>query len=400
MKKLLAILVVLTLVTGAVFAQPNMGGQLMIGANLATSNSDIDDIYMGPIGYHEAKIFATFGDDSGGGKLVYVASNKDGTAYGQDNLFDSSKYTAWGWLHWRPNELFRMQMGRNSDGDYGAAQISGWGFTGEAKNSVAAVSDYWGWGDATHFSFLYQSGSRRGSAFYPGTGDLLNVNFSLFPTHGMRINVVVPIDGQKEISDPISKSHINFNYMIEDAGTLRISFVGRGGLEKDMDKEKSIGDLYASFYLTSIEGIKLDLGLKYGLPYKNAADKDCEGYVAVGLGFIYDAAPFQVKFRTLAQFMGNDATGAELPTIINLGVLPNYRINNNMIFFFHAGFSMHMPSGDAKDTMGWYINPYIWLRAAEGLRFWTGLQIYQNGITDGAEPPVYWQIPFGFNFYF
>jgi len=52
---------------------------------------------------------------------------------------------------------------------------------------------------------------------------------------------------------------------------------------------------------------------------------------------------------------------------------------------------------EGAQKMGWFVNPYVWVRASEGLRFWTGLQLLdQSNVKDGQ---IQWRIPFGFNFY-
>ncbi|MDR0502505.1 MAG: hypothetical protein LBH16_04210, partial [Treponema sp.] len=297
MKKLIAISVMLALLTGAAFAQANLGGQLMIGTTLLKGETTEDsDVLMGGQQYHEAKMSATFGDATGGGKLVFTVGNDGAYSGGLGNAWK----TAWGFLYWRPVQIFRMQVGVNADGDYGAAQISGWGFTGEAKNSVAAISDYMNWGGGNTWwpLWVFQSAlTRKGNAFYPGTGDLANVNMSLFPIDGLRATFVFPMgggladsgDGQAQrVGDQLADFHFNANYNIEEIGLLNVSFVGKGGLAKDKGETNSIGNIYASFYLTAIQGMGAELGLVYGLPWETAAGAKNDGYLGLGVGFRFD----------------------------------------------------------------------------------------------------------------
>jgi len=418
MKKLIMISVIFALVAGAAFAEATLGGQLMIGTTLLSGNSEADDILMGPSQAHEAKMSATFGDSKGGGKLVFSTGGSD-TPYGGANF--TTNFKAWGFLYWRPVTQFRMQVGRNDDGEFGAAQISGWGFTGEAKNSVGAFSDYMYWGSSpgTNYHWMlypWQSGlSRKGGAFYPGTGDLMNINFSIFPVDLVQINFVLPIGGQladatdgnaQEVQTQLADFQFNAAITLEDIGKLNLSFVGKGGLGKDKEKVASVGNLYASFFLNAIDLIDMELGLNYGLPWKDAADLESDGYLGVGFGLRFDTGEaFSVKFRANARLAGKEK-GADMPTQIYANILPCYKINNNLMFFFYAGLSAEMlpeaPSLDAYTRIGWFINPYIWVRASEGLRFWSGVMIHQMEINDkSAEPqPIHWRVPFGFNFYF
>jgi len=347
---------------------------------------------------------ASFGDAKGGGKIVFTSGHD--TAY--DGGLGTGFKRTWGFLYWRPMQQFRMQVGVNADGDYGAAQISGWGFTGEAKNSVAAVSDYNGWGNQSWPLWTWQSGlTRKGNAFYPGTGDLANINFSIFPTDGLIAHIVLPLgDGvadsgngnAQNFQDQIADFHLNVKYTIEEMGLINFAFVGKGGLGKDRSNTHSIGNLYASFYLTALSGMNAELGLVYGLPWENAAGAKNDGFLGAGVGFrLDDGGPFTFKIRLNARLMGN-TNDNPMDTLIYANILPCYKVSNNLWAFLYAGIGMEMFDGDVDSRLSWFVNPYIWVRASEGLRFWTGLQVLQHGPTEN--PPVVWRVPFGFNFYF
>jgi len=431
LKKLIVIMAVFALITGTAFAQASLGGQLMIGTTLLTGNSDSEDVNMGGQQYHEAKLSATFGDGKGGGKIVFTS--------GTDNAYGGGLGTGfvrtWGFLFWRPLEQFRMQVGVNADGDYGAAQISGWGFTGEAKNSVGAISDYMNWGGGNTWwpLWIFQSAlTRSGNAFYPGTGDLANVNFSIFPVDGMQVHLVLPIgDGLKDsgnggaqtVGNQLADFHFNLKYNIEEVGLVNVAFVGKGGLAEDQLDKTSVGNIYASFYLTALSGMNAELGLVFGLPWENEAKKQNDGYLGVGAGFrLDDGGPFTFKVRVNARFAGKTGTDiniynsngtvketkvGDMPTLVYANILPCYKVNNNLWAFLYAGIGIESFEQYEGIRLGWFINPYIWVRAAEGLRFWTGVQIYQDGqkkdkfgSTASADSPVNWRIPFGFNFYF
>jgi len=452
MKKLIVVSVIFALVAGAAFAEATLGGQLMIGTTLLTG-TDVENsnVNMGGLQYHEAKMSATFGDSKGGGKLVFVSGTDNAYGGGIGTGFARS----WGFLYWRPVQQFRMQVGVNADGDFGAAQISGWGFTGEAKNSVGAVSDYMNWGGGNTWwpTWIFQSAlTRKGNAFYPGTGDLANVNFQFFPMDALTLTLVLPIgDGAydsgngnaTEVGMQLADFHFNAKYSIEDVGLINVSFVGKGGLgskideatgnEIKNDKSASVGNLYASFYLTAIAGMNAELGLVFGLPWetesvKDANDKEIgklqnDGYLGVGIGFrLDDGGPFTFKTRINARFGGKTGSliptynkdetfkenvAEEMPTLVYAHILPCYKITNDLWAFLYAGMSIESFQQYEGMRFGWFINPYIWVRAAEGLRFWAGLQIYQDGRRVGEfgstvsdDSPVTWRVPFGFNFYF
>jgi len=457
MKKLIAVSVIFALVASAAFAEAALGGQLMIGTTLLTGDNGKNegdgnkDVMMGGLQYHEAKMAATFGDAKGGGKLVFTV--------GTDNAYGGGLGTAWkgawGFLYWRPVSQFRMQVGVNADGDFGAAQISGWGFTGEAKNSVGAISDYMNWGGGNTWwpLWIFQSAlTRKGNAFYPGTGDLANANFQFFANDALTITAVLPIgDGAADsgngsaaaVAKQLADFHLNVKYVIEDVGIAQLSFVGKGGIGQEtvvktkedqvdewgddidpikvsetakFDKTNSVGNLYASFYLTALEGMNAELGLVFGLPWQTESNivggneigkLDNDGYLGVGVGYRLDnGGPFTFKIRANARFAGFE-NGKDMPTLVYANVLPCYKITNDLWAFLYAGMGMEIFDEYEGMRIGWFVNPYIWVRAAEGLRFWAGVQIYQDGQKAGkfgstadTDSPVTWRVPFGFNFYF
>jgi hypothetical protein len=387
MRKVIALAIVFALAATAAFAQPTIGGQLLIGTQLISGNSDADDIYMGGMIAHEAKISASFGDSTAGGVLVLSAS---GDHVGRSPLFDIDNMS--GFMYWRPSQFFRMQVGQNNDGDFGAARISGWGFTAEAKNSVAAMNDYMDWYSAPFFFYQFQRESH--SAFYPGTGDTPNLNMSFFPVDGLRINFVLPMeDGFEEISAGFAPFHFNLNYDFESIGLLNLSFQGRGGLETDSPANVSVGDIYLSFFLSALDGMDVDLGFRFSLPAEN---DDTKG-MALGLGFTFAADDFNFKLRAGANFGGKrDGGNTDLPTIIGFNILPSYRIGV-LTANLYAGFGIELDDGDT--VMDWFVNPYISMPAGS-LRFYAGVQVWQRNITDGSDTPVNFSIPFGFNIYF
>ena len=387
MKKLIAISVMLVLLTGAAFAQ--ISGDLNLGVTLIHSQSyenapsTATDIYIGGRGAdfgHEngAKWSLTFGEGTGSGRIVYRL---------HDNTF-------WGWFQWTPIEQLRIRFGWDRDGIWGAAQINGWGFTGVAKDLVA-VRDYNGG--------LFMAA--RDAAFYGGLGDgIANVlAVSILPMDGLQINLGLPsiaagnwgggLGTKQEMSIALSTFHLNVVYNIEDVGVTRLSFVGLGGLGKDKEKTASVGRVFGSFYLTAIQGMAIDIGVRYDLPWQNAANQDNGGQLAVGFGFNMPQVVENLSFKLRAgATLSGKTNGADNATTISLGILPMYNFGS-FRFYFHAGLGMSMPNqGDT--SMDWFVNPYIQIPAG-GFNFWIGLQIEEKDT--GAKDGIAWGIPIGFN---
>jgi len=384
MKKLIAISVIFALVAGAAFAELSVGGQLQIGTTLLSGNSDADDVNMGGQKAHEAKAKFSFGDGESGGQFGINASG-DWLPPATNHLVDN----AWGFMYWRPVEAFRIQVGNNPDGNFGTAQISGWGFTAEAKNSVGAVSDYAGG--------LYMA--ERVAAWWDGTGAAANVNMSFFPTDTITINVVLPMAASQEASAMFARLALNAVIGLEDVGKIFITFEGTGGLEKDVDTV-SVGNLYASFFLNSLDGMDVDFGVKFGIPFEGPGGVDVNPGLNVGVGFAMTGDGFGFKARVGAGLGAGSKAGdveVKAPTTISVGLLPYFMLDA-LTLYVHVGLGMQIPD-EGESVTDWFFNPYISVPAGN-IRFYMGLQVWQRGITDGADPAINFSIPFGFNCYF
>ena len=390
MKKLLMITVVLALVSGAAFAQVSgdfFAASTFIQGNTGKqANGDPNDMTMGG-GNAEAKWGIRFGEGAASGRIVY-------------RLHDDS---LWGWFAWRPIEQLRIKYGFDRDGEYGAAQITGWGFNAGAKDLVA-YSDYGGG--------LYMNESIRSPSWFYGFGDSEGYSLivSVFPVDGLRITAGIPQFGMSggsggsgatgsasKIDVQLAKIFGNVEYKIEDVGTANLAFQGRGGLADGV--YATPGWFFASFFLTALkeQGVgEFDLGFRMELPWKNASDQDNGGEMRVGLGYRINIEAFQLKVRLGAQLPGGKAAGVANEDIrFAINVLPQYKLEA-FTFYFQAGLGMHMPkTGDSN--MAWFINPYISVPIG-GATFWAGLKVDQQAsVGTDDQKRINWAVPFGFS---
>jgi len=389
LKKCIVIMVMFALVAGAAFAQITFGGQLQEGMTLFSGNNVKDaDVNMGGTynsTYHEAKYSVVFGDGTAGGRLVL---------YGKGGF--------WGWMQWRPSQYFRVKIGSDGDGDSvigGFAQIVGWGFTGEAKNSVAAVNDYDG-----SLPMKYRHAGLNYGGF---DGDAaFNLGFSVFPIDMLTINFLFrDFDKAAEVTDRLSKIQISASYKIEEVGTIRFAAVGLGGLAKPYDADTKtgiakdgdpIGKLHLAFHSSElVQGLGFEVGAQFDLPHLNVETFDP---ITFGAGLnLTMTDPFNFKFRGGVS-LGGKKDGEDLDTTgFSIGILPSYKLPK-LTIFFHAGMGMEIKK-DSEDepNYGWFINPYIWVPMG-GMRMWVGIQIIDAHAAQ--EGQINWNIPFGFNFYF
>jgi hypothetical protein len=380
LKKCIAFAVIFAAVAGAAFAQITFGGQLQEGMTLFSGSNVKDaDVNMGGTynsTYHEAKYSVLFGDGTAGGRLVL---------YGAGGF--------WGWMQWRANQYFRVKIGSDGDGEGGFPQIIGWGFTGEAKNSVAAVNDYNG---------TLPMAKRHAGLNYGGfDGDTsFNLMFTVYPTDLIAVNFLFRgFDKATEISERFATMQIFTSIKIEEVGTVRFAAVGDGGLKKEAADGSSIGTLHLAFYTNEIvQGLAFELGGQYNLPKLNVSGVYDPISIGGGLN-LTSTDPFNFKFRGGISFGGTKLKNGEAvsdeTTQFSIGILPSYKLPK-MTVFFHAGVGVKTVGDDDPDY-SWFINPYIWVPMG-GMRMWVGVQIIDEHIVQDGQ--FKWNVPFGFNFYF
>jgi len=388
MRKLIVISVVLALLSVAAFAQPSVGGSLGAKVTLIQGTSADSEALTGGIEFKNQRVEVNYSNSDGtaGGRLRVSASASPGWWGGTSFAF--------GW--WKPIPQLRLQIGHNADGDFGAAQITGWGFNAEAQDFVAIDQDS---GDSGGNGWK----AARRAGFYGGYSDV-GVTLSVFPIDGLTINLVVPFgNGHSEsgngkpVGETYSRFHLNVVFALPDVGALRVSFQGLGGLDEDMEKSAPAGNFFASFYLTAIEGLGIDLGAGLGVPYKDASDTNINPYgVQLGLGLRYVAGDFGIKARFGTQLQRTTNSGAKQDTTIGLVFLPYYNFSNGLTGYLNAGFGISIPEGDADQTVDWLINPYI-RKAVSAFNFYAGFKLWSDG---GVDPETKWAIPIGFNAYF
>ena len=261
MKKIVAISVMFALVAAAAFAQPTVGGQLKAGATLlkGTNEKDIkqDKVYeagqdlgttaatigaenekWGEVGKDftagqrttDAWLNFGFGDAEMGGK-VRANARSAGDYYSP---------RAFAFMWWQPNQYFKIQAGSNPDGDWGSAQITGWGFNNEAQDFVALDKDSGDMGGNTVWV-------ARNAGFYGGisSGAILT---SLFPMDGLTINIGFPwAETSDRALDKWLRFHLQAKYDLEEIGSIRFTYEGQG------QAQKQIPDSYLAFSADAVQ---------------------------------------------------------------------------------------------------------------------------------------------------
>jgi len=394
MKRVIAILVVFALVAGAAFAEINFGGALGFGVNFVEGDSettktpgspDIKDV--SEIGstmwYKGAKVDLDFSGDNFGGRARVFAGDADGST--GSAWWHNTVPLAFVW--WKPFEQFKVWLGHNPEGELGTAKISGWGYLTEAQDYVAIGNDSDG---ATYGSIWKLSNGKAG--FYPGFGGEGAI-LSIYPIEMIDVNIVLPFDVTSGYTyDVFRKMHVNAILKIENIGNATLSWEGKSTGPAGL--YQSVGSIYASFNLTAVENLNVDIGVGLDLPYKNTLDKDVDQPFTLGLGATYAAGDFGIKFKFGAKFLKDSDTD------MGVGLLPYYNFGA-FTGYLNLGLGLSIPDGGGDGDIDWFVNPYIKVPAG-GPTFFVGLKLGGSRTYSGVQTidNVHWAVPVGIHVYF
>jgi len=360
MKKIIAISVMFALLAGVAFADTSLGGNIRITANLLSGKAEADDVMAGDVHVYDSNLSANWSGDDAGGMLRLHGFGSDGGAPVTKIDWTPDYF---GFVWWKPIDQFRLQIGKNADGDWGHQQISGWGYNAEAQNG-AAVDQYRGIGPNAQLA--------RTAGWYGGFSSM-GVTLSIFPTQGFEIDVGIPMAATKTAKETYMSSDLNIKADIPDVGTVRVALdLDQGGGDADL-----MMGAYLGFYLSMIENMGIDIGAAF----KPAGGENFKE-IGFGLGFRYTADDLTIKARF--GLVTNDGAMA-----LGFGILPSYNLGS-FVFLFNAGFGMN-PDAETKD---WFVNPYIKVPTSAG-SFYAGIKIIDNG-----DELISWAVPIQWNVYY
>jgi len=377
MKKLIAILALVALVSGAAFAQ--------IGANV------IGTIVIAQDGYDadEDKDIVVGGGEMNRVRLQGAGENEEGTfgawirAEMAPGYVDES--TWWeGLAWWKPIDQLKLTIGGNSDGIYGKEGVTGWMFYQMVSDTdVVNPNNVWYAPGGYYFTGFDVDddddwGLQYRHAFFGGF-DGQGLMLDIMPMDMLTINIALPfIDMAGAETADIFKSMIAQVDLNLDFGNIAVTYIGDAS-------DATNGMVFAYFNLAAVENLSLDVGLSYIMP------GDFEGFpIFAGLGAKYDVNDaFGLKVRTVAAFGGDEDWGMDGFRLL-FDVLPYYQINDNMKFCASVGIGMFSHDALEDNIFGWHVNPYIEIGNEWGPTFYAGLKVWNNGTKDAD---VQWALP-------
>ena len=349
MKKLIAVLAMVALISGVAFAQ--VGGAVFGGVRLLESgvNGEGKDSINGSGGMHRVRLAGSGASDDGtfGGFVRLDAETGD---YGKFN-------SAYAW--WKPIEQFKLILGGDADSFWGKDGYSRWMFYQVAGDvGIANAGNAWGGGYGSN---------NFGDAFWGGIGTF-GAFMEIKPIDILGINIGLPYMDKSgsEVADIFEAAKLQLNVNL-DFGNIAIT----------MDGLSDAGKLFVYFGLGAVENLDLAIGFSFDLGSEVPA-------IAAALKYgISDS--FALKFRA-------GATLADKNTQILADVMPIIGINDSMTAFVSAGIAM---TNDAKD-MEFHFNPYIQVGSEWGPSFWAGFRLWSTG----NMKDMHWAVPIAINYAF
>jgi len=397
--------VVFALVAGAAFAA-DVGATVM-GTIIPLKGDSVEDSKAEAGGLFGRIRFEASGQNEdgtfGGWLRMEAPNNWSGDGLSGGTTYGEGVVAAGGFVWWKPVDIFKLQIGSNPDGHFGADGNARWGFYQVAAD-VRIVMEDW----ATQ-------------AFYGGFG-APGAILTLTPIEALSINVGVPFltTGWGEPAEDLYKKTVaQIAYDIGGIGKLAVTFTGDLGDHVGYDTTKwtvsgNGSSLYAYFGLSAIENLGVDIGLKFTLPVTED-DYTYNAPLAVGLAVKFDAGAFGIKARVDAQ-LGETASAKGASddwkgnTVIIADVLPYFAVSDKLSAFLSAGLKITSPADNESLTgekpgdavVGWHINPYIAVKANWWApNFYAGLRIESDGVKGADDKTVTkWSVPIGIIFDF
>jgi len=333
MKKLIAVLALVALISGAAFAQ--VSGEV-IGSVDVVGVADFDDVTL------------VSGGDMNRIRLE-AAGATDGDVFGGwirvEMRHWSGDIDTEGYAFWKPIPQFKLIIGGFSDGFYGKEGYAGWMFYQKGTDHNVSMGGGNVWSGS-----LYDAGYNFRNAFFGGAGNYKGAFLEIKPMDILSINVAIPFFDGGEFADIIQDALAQVDLNL-DFGNIAITYDGRDGAD---------GNLFVYFGLNAVENLELGIGFGTDLGFNIPA-------VGVGMKFGFSDS-FALKFRAVGVLAEKDMT-------VLVDVMPIIGISDNMTAFISLGLGMY---NDLKDV-DFHLNPYIQVGSEWGPSFWAGIKLMSSG---------------------
>ncbi|MDR2783235.1 MAG: hypothetical protein LBB48_05270 [Treponema sp.] len=392
MKKFFIAFLAFALAAGNLFAEVTISGSVLEGVQVIGGSTQEDSDITAGHSLTQGRLWATFSNDEGTfGGLARVQGGPDGAAFNA-RLF--------GW--WQPISQLRLTLGQDGNGQFGVNYVVGWGFHANDAEDYVAYNGY---------------GFTRNAWAYAGF-DVLGATLSIKPIDGLAINLAIPYTAPTagvyaEAARQYNHIHAQAVYAISGIGEIAVTFTGSNNEitvtpkkddPTDFDVSISANAIYGQFFLTAVENLSLNIGLKYTLPvtteFPGIGDATYNTPIGAGFGVAYAVSDtFGVKARLAATFAGSkEQSGTTIDDPFHLGfdLMPYFDLSILKIFVnLGLEYTAAEDAPGAEAIFGWYLNPYI-TKTVGGGTFYAGFQLSSDGTkTAGDDLIIKWSIPVG-----
>ncbi|GMO47295.1 MAG: hypothetical protein Ta2G_02680 [Termitinemataceae bacterium] len=326
--------------------------------------------------------------------------------------------------YWAPNKYFKATLGNI---DQGAVNyVVGWGFF---ANDMEDFMVTWSNPSAGGGTSWYGMGRGGETTWYVGPDNRLGFGFAVTPITGLSLNFFAPLLGTNgfEAEEIYKHSMGQIQYSISGIGDISLAYWSGNGLthddngtaDDDTDDKYSPdpGKVYASFYLTAVEKLGINLGVRYTLPVKGdniTINPDWEGKnapfngvnsgsgykkivspVNIGLGAQYTFNDFvALKARFAASVAGKSKrlidgrmTLIRVPYDFSTEFCPVFSIKDLKVLI---PLGIVITEGESDPMLTWHFSPVVQKGLGPASVF-AGVQLKDNGKITGVE----WAIPIG-----
>jgi len=280
-----------------------------------------------------------------------------------------------GYAWWKPIDQFKLGIGGNPDGIWGAEGNASWMFYQTISDTgVVQAGNAWGGG----YGGLFM----RKSVFGGFSDNRLFLEIT--PVDMVSINIAIPFfqhynDIGQIFMGSVAQVALNMSF-----GNIALTYVGDQGKFSDSwspDRDPNIknSQIFGFFSLTAIDNLQLDFGI-------GADFTDSDG-INLGIAVKYGRDTWGIKFRTL---VGVPVRGSQHFGML-FDILPYFVINESFRAYISAGMNI-ANIDDLANGAGWHVNPYIEVGEEWGPKFGAGIQVWSKGGFSGS-PLVEFALP-------
>ena len=358
MKKLIAVLAFLAMVTTAAFAQAAVSGtiQTRFNAFRGNFNDDYGHTFGGSFGAAHLQLSGTNETGTLGGLFRFRNLDAFGYSTGSDGGFRMHRAFVW----WRPIPMFRFFLGQDPDGMFDTTQIAGWAFH-QGENDYMFNHDWGFWRD-----------------IFPGNWDHFGVALSFFNlVDGLNVNLVLPtartgtdgfrqswLERQVTVEQMLAGFRLHSTFNLPGTGLLQFTYNAPGGrgwntAATTWEDAPNFGQLGLSFLLNGLPVGDFLVGGSVLIPN---ADGDAVIWAGAALTMPNLADLFELRFRV----------GAEIPTadgqfpLLTTNIMPVVPLGPGSVMF-DVGMTMRLHEDfDSTPHLGWWIGPVYRLPMASG----------------------------------